>query len=198
MGVRRAGEGDLPVIEDVLTRAFTNYPWTRWTVPEQDHDQRVRKLQRIYVEHVALPTGAVWIDDSGSAAAACAPPGEPPLPDAVKEDIASAHGDYLPRLGRDPSGNGLLNQELLRIAATDIAWTLAAAGVLPEAQGHGLGTAVCRAGLGWLDERGLPCVLQTSAARNVGLYRRLGFETLSAHATPGGPPLWTMYRPAGG
>ncbi|MEE1621707.1 GNAT family N-acetyltransferase [Zafaria sp. Z1313] len=198
MTVRRATPEDLPVIERVLTAAFDDDAWTRWTVPEAGRRQRVKVLQRAYAEHVALPRGAVWVDDAGSAVAAFIPEELPLLPGHVQSRIAAAHGELIDRLDPSPESNGLRNPALLRVAAATPSWTLASVGVLPDSRGRGLGTAVCRAGLGWLDERGLGCVLETSQARTVGLYRSLGFETLRATATPGGPAVWEMFRAPGG
>jgi hypothetical protein len=43
----------------------------------------------------------------------------------------------------------------------------------------------------------LPVYLETTNARNLAFYEKLGFE-VSAHAPvpKGGPPMWAMVRPA--
>jgi GNAT superfamily N-acetyltransferase len=74
---------------------------------------------------------------------------------------------------------------------------LFAIGVVPEAQGKGLGGALMRAGLARVDAAGLPAYLESSKASNVPLYRHFGFEDLPPLAVPRGcPPIWPMWRPA--
>jgi len=74
---------------------------------------------------------------------------------------------------------------------------LFAVGVVPEAQGKGLGGALIRAGLARVDAARLPCYLESTKERNLPLYRHFGFQDLPVLAPPGGcPPVWPMWRPA--
>lgn len=69
-------------------------------------------------------------------------------------------------------------------------------GVHPSRQGKGLGGALLRHASEIADAAHVPCHLETAKPSNVELYKRFGYEvqeTLTAH---GGPPLWTMTRPA--
>jgi GNAT superfamily N-acetyltransferase len=76
---------------------------------------------------------------------------------------------------------------------------LFAVGVLPAAQGRGVGGALIRAGLERVDAVGLPCYLESTKEANVPLYRHFGFEPLPLMAVPPGcPPIWPMWRKAGG
>lgn len=70
-------------------------------------------------------------------------------------------------------------------------------GVLPEAQGRGLGTALLRPTLDLCDRNGLPAYLEASSARNALLYERLGFQLTAELRVAGGPPLRLMLRPPG-
>ena len=74
---------------------------------------------------------------------------------------------------------------------------LFAIGVVPAAQGRGVGGALIRAGLERVDAAGLPCYLESTKQANVPLYRHFGFEPLPLMALPAGcPPIWPMWRPA--
>ena len=75
-------------------------------------------------------------------------------------------------------------------------WYLEVVGVDPNAQGLGVGTRLLNPVLDLADEAGQPCYLETMTERNVGWYRRLGFEVREAEVrfVPGGPPNWTMLR----
>lgn len=73
---------------------------------------------------------------------------------------------------------------------------LFAIGVVPAAQGKGLGGVLMRAGLARIDAAGLPCYLESTKAANVPIYRHYGFETLPGFAVPPGcPPVYPMWRP---
>jgi hypothetical protein len=41
----------------VLGLAFADYPWTRWVVDGRDHVGRITELQRLFLQHLALPYG---------------------------------------------------------------------------------------------------------------------------------------------
>lgn len=68
-------------------------------------------------------------------------------------------------------------------------------GVVPEAQGAGLGTRLLGRTLGRADAAGMPTYLEATSERNAALYQRLGFEHLGAFTVLGSPPLWPMRRP---
>lgn len=76
---------------------------------------------------------------------------------------------------------------------------LFALGVHPSAQGSGVGGRLVRGMLERVDRERMPVYLETQEARNVALYRRLGFEV----AVEGGFPRlaglhnWGMLRRAG-
>jgi ribosomal protein S18 acetylase RimI-like enzyme len=80
----------------------------------------------------------------------------------------------------------------------DRPWYLAVVGVVPEAQGRGLGGRLLRPGLERCDASGADCYLETASADALRLYERLGFTTLEAGAQllPGGPTHWRMRRAA--
>ncbi len=79
--------------------------------------------------------------------------------------------------------------------APEAHWYLAALGVTPARQGHGIGTALLQPVLARADAAGLPCYLETGVARNVGFYARQGFTVVDEGALPqGGPWLWAMRR----
>jgi ribosomal protein S18 acetylase RimI-like enzyme len=76
-------------------------------------------------------------------------------------------------------------------------WYLAILGVRAELRGRGAGGALLEPGLARADADGLPCYLESSNPRNVGLYERHGFEVTAEHRLPDGPVMTYMWRPAG-
>lgn len=68
-------------------------------------------------------------------------------------------------------------------------------GVHPDAQGKGWGGRAIRAGIAQANALGVPTCLETNNPKNVGLYHRFGFRTISEwDVCRGGPHFWTMVR----
>lgn len=67
-------------------------------------------------------------------------------------------------------------------------------GVDPSRQGAGLGEALLAPTLAHCDDTATPAYLESSNPRNVGFYRRLGFEVVSEFHPDGGPLFTGMWR----
>ena len=188
---------------DVLARAFVADPafTSLWPDPER-RARALRRLMAVPIAH-ALRTGhvdALVVEGALAGAAAWVPPGCYPL--GTREQlramprllgVAAAAPRAFPRLGR-------FGANIDAAFPSDEPWYLAVVGVVPEAQGHGLGTRLLRPGLDRCDAAGGDCYLETDTAAAARLYARLGFTTLEAGAQllPAGPTHWRMRRPAGG
>ena len=70
-------------------------------------------------------------------------------------------------------------------------------GVDPESQRHGIGRALITPMIARCDGDGLAITLLCTKERNVGFYRRLGFDVTSEVTIPDGPHLWHMRREPG-
>ena len=190
MGIARlehASPAEIAALSAVLAEAFADYAWTRWTVDSERREARIGAIQRLYLEHLALPHGEVWTNGDRSAVAVLLPPdlGElAPLTPELQEKLVSLHGvsarnlEY--PLPQPPGG----------------AWTLATIAVAPSAQGNGLGARLMESMLAAGPERTI--ALETSAEDNVAFYRRFGFDVWAVSEMPGGgPPVWSMLRAPG-
>jgi ribosomal protein S18 acetylase RimI-like enzyme len=72
---------------------------------------------------------------------------------------------------------------------------LAVIGVVPERQGHGVGSALMQPMLARADQKGLHCWLDTHRPENVRLYERHGFQVARRAEVAGHPvPVWGMLR----
>ena len=58
-------------------------------------------------------------------------------------------------------------------------------GVDPRYQGQGYGGMLMRPMLEWLDEKGMPCYLNTQNEVNIGLYEHFGFTVVEQVTLPG-------------
>ena len=180
--VRRATSSDLDSAAVVLAAAFDTYPWTRWVLPSDGYAERLEEVQRLYIAH-ALNHGFVVVDEQVRAVAAFLPPDAPAPTEHTQQRVGELHG---PRLA------ALVGLSLPQAPAGS--WTLETVGVDPSLQGAGLGTAVVAAGLAIVDQQGGAVALETSDARNVRLYQRLGFTIAATTTVPEGPIVYSMNR----
>ena len=68
-------------------------------------------------------------------------------------------------------------------------------GVLPEKQGKGIGKQLMTKALQIIDEKKLPCYLETQNKQNVPFYEKFGFSVVSdKHLPNGGLQNWGMLR----
>ncbi len=183
-GVRSAAEADLDPAAEVLALAFEDYAWTRWVLPEDGYEGRLRAVQRLYLGH-ALEHGIVLVgvDRRGTVdGVVAALPADAPPPSAdVLASVVELHGDRIDRL--QPS------------AALEHDWSIETLGVRPDVRGRGLGGLLVRQVLGAVaDHDGGTVHLQTSDERNVRLYERHGFAVVAETAPVDGPPTWTLTR----
>lgn len=192
--IRRAELGDLDSAAAVLARAFADYPFTRHTVDARDHGRRVAGLQRLYLAEIGLRCGRVWVagpPGEVSAVAVWTCPDSAGLAEAfaeIADQVVDLHGDRGFAAAAADAAMGPLRP-------SEPVWSLATVAVDPDSQGEGLGAAVLGPGLRAARAAGSPAYLETSAERNVGFYRRLGFTVLGSVDLPGGGPrTWAMRR----
>ncbi|WP_017539552.1 GNAT family N-acetyltransferase [Nocardiopsis halophila] len=187
---RPAEEADLAAIADTLADAFTDYPWTRWAVPADDHRERLHGLQRYFAEKVGLPYGRVWTAGGNAAASVWTVPDVEIPPDLFSSpELAGLYGERLADIGRADAA-------LEPHRPKHPCWFLATVGVRRDRRGEGLGRAVIEPGLRAAEAAGAPVFLETATESNVRLYRRLGFEVTAEVDLPAGAPTtWCMERP---
>lgn len=182
MGVARA-----------LAAAFYDDPPTSWVL--RDDATRLRLLERgfgLFLRRVWLAHDECYTTDALSGAAVWVPPEKwklGPLAElALLPSMALLYGRLLPRVLRALG-------ELEANHPSERHCYLPYVGVVPDAQGRGLGTALIAPVLERCDREDLPAYLEASTPRNRALYERLGFEvTEQLHLLGGGPPLWRMWR----
>ena len=90
-----------------------------------------------------------------------------------------------------------LGANAARLHPRDPHWNLETMGIVPGAQGRGVGTRLLAPGLARADQDGLACYLTTARRENLRFYGRLGFEVEhdALQLAPGGPTSWGMRRP---
>ena len=167
----------------VLAAAFAHDPLMDWLLPGRAAGSAAR-LFRPLVE-VSAAHGELAVSADGAAAAVWLPrAAEPPATDEQLPDGLARLRTFLALTEeRHPVGQAHLY--------------LAFLGVVPGAQGRGLGGALLRERLARADADGVPAYLEASSQRSLALYERHGFRARGEPiALPAGPRLWPMWRSA--
>jgi GNAT superfamily N-acetyltransferase len=164
----------------VLTAAFADDPLARWLLPGDLPAEIV--FGPLVAESAAH--GELAVSPDGTAAAVWLPWPAEPVGDQQPISDALAHLRTFLELteARHPTGPAHLYLVLL--------------GVLPGAQGRGLGGALLRERLARADAEGVPAYLEATSPRSRALYERHGFRDSGGPIhLPDGPTLWPMWHP---
>jgi GNAT superfamily N-acetyltransferase len=189
---RQAAAEHVPRLIDVLAAAFHDDPVLGWLMPDEGtRAARLRRFFAVELRAVGLARGTVWCDDELTGAVITTPPGRWRLPLAVQV----RHGPAFARAfgARLPHATILLARMEHRHLREPHHY-LAYIGVVPEAQGRGLGASLMAPTLARCDAEGLPAYLEASSPRNAALYERLGFRALGELTLGSSPPLVLMRR----
>ncbi|MEX0785944.1 MAG: GNAT family N-acetyltransferase [Dehalococcoidia bacterium] len=168
-----------------------------WALPDADRRVRVLPVFFTAVTRLLMFANETYTTEQTDGVAAWYPPDPPPETEAQRNeagmpDLPGAFGreDY----ERLRAGIDILDS-LHERDMQDPHWFLGLLGVEPDRQGQGLGSKLIAPILARADADHLPCYLETEDERNVGFYRRHGFDVVVEGDLPeGGPRFWTMRR----
>jgi GNAT superfamily N-acetyltransferase len=195
VSVRRASVADLDAASDALADAFADYPWTRWTIDGDRHVERVRALQRLFMERIALPYGEVWVatDELRAVigAAIWSVPGAV-VPAEVLRDVDGARAELE---GVRSEASAAAEAYVAGSRPSTPHYYLGAVGTRRDHQRRGVGRALLAPVIDRAAAAGFDIVLETSAPENLDFSARLGFVTAAESTVPGGgPPVWALRR----
>jgi GNAT superfamily N-acetyltransferase len=167
----------------VLTAAFADDPLARWLLPG-DQARAAGDIVFGPLAHASAAHGELVVTPDATATAVWLPrAADPPDPQPVPDAFAHLRTFMELTGARHPTGTAHLYLVLL--------------GVVPGAQGRGLGGALLRERLGRADTAGLPAYLEATSGSSRALYERHGFrDTGDPIHLPDGPTVWPMWRPA--
>jgi GNAT superfamily N-acetyltransferase len=189
--LQRATAEDIPRLRAVLADAFYDDPVLSWLMPnERNRRARLRRFFGIELRHMAMPRGYVWATSDMSGVALSMPPERWRAPLRATLLEGRAFGIHLGRAARLGAAIEWRHGREVRephLYVRDV-------GVLPEAQGRGLGSALMAPTLERCDSDGLPAYLEASSERSAALYERLGFRLIHELRVGGSPPLRLMVR----
>jgi GNAT superfamily N-acetyltransferase len=191
--LRQATKEDVHRLKAVLTEAFYEDPVIGWLMPDATKRRaRLRRFFGIELRHMALPRGRVWTTNDLTGVALVMPPGAwrvPPHATLLEGSAFGVHLGRAARLGATMEWRHAREVRKPHYYVRDV-------GVLPEAQGKGLGSALMRPMLDLCDREGLPAYLEASSERSAALYERLGFRLTDELRVAGSPLLRLMLRPS--
>lgn len=184
----------------VLARAFHTNPMFVWALP--DESTRPRKLKwfmemgtragdkygEVHTTPDDLEGAAVWL-----------PPGKTTLSLMQLVNAGFLAAPVAWGIGPFMKFMKVMNrlEHLHKETMPGEHWYLMILGVDPPRQGQGVGSALIQPGLRKADASGLPCYLETDKPEDVTFYEKHGFAVVVKEQFPnGGPPFWTMQRPA--
>jgi GNAT superfamily N-acetyltransferase len=193
--VHRAGPEEAPAITEILSAAFMDDPISQWIFPDRTVRRRSHPdFFQIFVAN-ALAEGQIYTTDEHTGAAIWldVDPEVSESPEDHDRFLAAFDG----AIDKPAVARFALLDELMSTnhpGETAHAY-LPFIGVLPGAQGTGVGTALLRHRLAELDADDRPAYLEASSPRSGELYGRLGFAPIGATiAIPDGPAFHPMWR----
>jgi len=191
-----ATRGDLAAVSADLSDAFADDVMFDWFLRADGRRDAARlKFFQFIVQNMGFPQGKIERPAAGGAAAIWLPfeaLGPTPLLTELRALPVLLGATGLSRFPRLVAVREVMdkNHPMDRPHAY-----LMFLGVSRAAQGRGVGSRLLKVGTDRLDAAGLPAYLETQTERNIGLYRRHGFEvTAETKARPDAPPLWSMWR----
>lgn len=191
-----AGSADLEGVVADLTAAFEVDPHFDWFMRDDAKRTAARtQFFRLLLSELAFGVGRIDRPSGGGAAAVWLPSTSLGPNSLIQElralpTILNATG--FSRFGRMLALRADMDKRHPMDRPHSYLWFL---GVTPQAQGHGVGSRMLKAGTDRLDAQNMPAYLETGTERNVALYRRHGFDVISMdRARPDAPPMWGMWR----
>lgn len=194
---REATHRDLESMLNTLVPAFAEDPvWGDWAFPDRPRSTLQRRaLFKLWLEG-ALQYSTVRVTTGCEAVAVWYPPAGTGSSPQEQRDLASMARALL----HERADIFLQGSEMLEAAHPhdEPHYYLALIGTDVRHRGHGIGTALLRDNLAWIDAQGMPAYLESTHPKNIARYERLGFRKLGAIRLPDeGPLVERMWRPGG-
>jgi GNAT superfamily N-acetyltransferase len=188
----------VPQAARVIATALADDPGYSHLMP--DGARRVGELTALYRMTLAdtIAHGRGFVTTLGpvvTGALALYPPGAYPMSRARWARLGGRVA-LLAALAREHSGGLVRFGQLTAPGVPTDAWYLEAAGVRPDLQLAGRGTALIEAALALIDDAGDPSYLETTKPANVAYYERFGYASIREPVplAPGGPAIFPMLR----
>ncbi len=190
--VRRGRANDITLAAQVLADAFQDYPWTRWTVAEDRHSDRIEALQQLALAELVMPYGECWIGLVDGVMVSVA---SWMLPNVTVPPERFERMAFLEKKFQGDRHEASLAAEahIEPLKPKHPAYYLATLGTRPSHQGQGIASAVLEPVLARVRAENASAWLDTSKPANVRFYTKRGFTVTQHTFIPGGgPETWIM------
>ena len=201
--IRSARPADATAIADVLTAAFLDDPGAE--IFEPDRVRRAAILPSFFGAWVraAIADGGDLVVPGGGGVTGVATWFGPETHGPSEQAMQAAGWDEAMATFGPPAAARVLAMtgELERQHGLLAPWPhlrLDFFGVLPEAQGTGIGSRLIEHGHRTADAAGLPCYLETFTERNVAYYGRRGWDVIATYTVGDDVPVYALVRQPSG
>ena len=171
--MRVATSADVDLVKNILLVSFKNDPHVNWLLEESKNKFKLTVLID-YVVHQTLRKGEIYLSDDNNAVA---------LWDFERNEKMSFHyiwrnSAFLIQIGIKPvvrivKSEAHVHNNFRKYARYCHLYMI---GVLPEAQGKGLASALMNPMIQSMKEKSIPIFLETANLRNVDIYKKKGFK----------------------
>ncbi|WP_291322835.1 GNAT family N-acetyltransferase [Desulfonatronospira sp.] len=186
--IRKAVASDEEKILDLMVLAFSGDPVLRWSFPDASTYLKVMPGIARFFGGRSLEHGSAYCLEGHSAVVQLLPPGV--LPDF--EGLFELNQKYVPE---HILPDLMAVYEAMEAFHPEVPhWHLAWSAVDPACRGRGYGTALCSFALKECQEDGLPVYLESTSARSIPFYERLGFELLGSIQRGNSPVMYPMLK----
>lgn len=178
-----------PVAASIIADAFWTLDVSGWLVPEIDQRRAVIERNMLIWTTHAAKYGMIHLTADQSGVAVWFPVNDPPPePDDYAERLAEACGPHTERFRK-------LDEVFEQNHPHEPHHHLAFLAIRPEYQGQGIGTALLNHHHEMYPD--VADYLEASSWQSRLLYLRHQFDDRGPFYLPDGPPMWSMWRPAG-
>ncbi|MCP4132962.1 MAG: GNAT family N-acetyltransferase [bacterium] len=192
--VVKATKNDIPVICEILSKAFDSDPFVNWMIKQDKiREKRMMRVFHMFTKHFVMEYGHALIAEDKQGAALWIPPNNFSA-SALKQ--LRAIPAYFRAIGAGKIVNRLYGLNYLEsFHLQESHFYLMFIGTDPESQGKGVGKSLMEPILELCDSRGVAAYLEATTEEVTGFYRPFGFELTEVITIPkNGPNLWLMKR----
>jgi ribosomal protein S18 acetylase RimI-like enzyme len=197
IAVRRASEADIPVLAEVLARAFARDPaFSYFTKRDEHRHERMAAGMEALLRYASAHLSDTYTTADLAGAAIWTPPGYSglelrALPGMLRRSLFMCGWRGLVTI---MSAHRVLDERLAR-HVPEPNYYLSVLGVGPARQGQGIGSALMQPITERCDRERIPASLATNLERNLRLYERHGFRVVDEiHVPRTEIPTWLMRR----
>jgi ribosomal protein S18 acetylase RimI-like enzyme len=189
--VRKLQSADRQLAMAVLTAAFIGDPVNRWMFPDPRTYLNLFEVFSDAFCGAAIELGHGYIADECRGVALWLPPGVSSDAEVMVELVVANCSENV--LSDIPA---FMEQMEKMHPVDENCWYLAMIGVDVAYQGRGVGAALLKESLRFVDEKGGTAYLEASTKQSAALYERHGFEFTGAIQAGNSPEVYPMFRTA--